>query len=59
MRVSLTAAFEQLDLDHDGLLDKKEAAYMEAKRFARFDKDQDGKLSLEELVAGYRSEFGV
>ena len=59
LRVSLTAAFEQLDLDHDGLLDKKEAAYMEAKRFARFDKDQDGKLSLEELVAGYRSEFGV
>jgi len=59
LRVSLTAAFEQLDADHDGVLDKKEAAYMEAKRFARFDKDQNGKLSLEELVAGYRSEFGV
>lgn len=59
MRASLTKVFEELDADHDGLLSPQEAAYMQAARFARFDKNKDGKLGLEELVLGYRAEFGA
>jgi Ca2+-binding EF-hand superfamily protein len=57
LRAVLEKLAELLDRDHDGLLDASEAAYMPSQRFARFDKNQDGKLSLEELVVGYRGEF--
>ena len=59
LRAALTKAFERLDVDRDGQLDKEEAGYMQPERFDRFDKNKDGRLGLEDLVAGYRSEFGA
>ena len=54
LRESLTKAFGELDVDHDGSLTSAEAAHMPAAEFASFDRDHDGKLSLDEFVTGYR-----
>ena len=53
----LAKAFALLDENKDGQLDPTEAAYMQPERYLRFDRDQDGKLSAEELSTGYRKEF--
>ena len=58
LRESLERAFKLLDADHDGKLSRAEAAYLRPDAFVQYDKDQDGFLSVEELVAGYRTELG-
>ena len=55
LRESLAKAFAQLDTDHDSNLSPAEAAHMPEAEFQRFDKNHDGRLSLEEFVAGYRA----
>ncbi len=57
MRAVLANLFTTLDANHDAALDKTEAAYMPATRFDSFDQNKDGKLSVDELIAGYRHEF--
>lgn len=57
LRTALGKLVELLDADKNAGLSPNEAAFMPATRFTRFDKNEDGALSLEELVAGYRSEF--
>ena len=48
------AAFTRADANGDGKLSKEEAARMPAvsAKFAQFDKDKDGSLSLAEFTAG-------
>lgn len=55
LRDSLTKAFEQLDTDHDKSLTGQEAAYMPAAQCKRFDLNSDGKVTLDEFIAGYRA----
>ena len=43
--------FEKFDTNHDGKLTQVEIDQVRADRFAAFDKDGDGKLSLEEYQA--------
>lgn len=54
---SLQVAFAGLDTDADGALTATEAAYMRPEAFKRFDANQDGRLSLDEFVQGYRTEM--
>lgn len=55
LRESLTKAFEQLDADRDSSLTATEAGFMPAAKFNKFDRNRDGKLTVDEFVAGYRS----
>jgi Ca2+-binding EF-hand superfamily protein len=57
LSASLIRAFVALDLDRDGALTSAEAEYMRAEAFKRYDANQDGKLSREEFVEGYRAEM--
>jgi len=57
LSASLIRAFVALDLDRDGALTSAEAEYMRAEAFKRYDANQDGKLSREEFVEGYRAEI--
>jgi Ca2+-binding EF-hand superfamily protein len=57
LRTVALKLFKLLDQPADGYLDRAEAAYMQPQRFERFDKDKDGRLSPDELAAGYRREF--
>lgn len=57
LRDSLEKAFEQIDLDHDGKLTPAEAGYMAADVFKRYDRDGDGRLTLEEFAGGYRTSL--
>lgn len=55
LRESLTKAFSEIDTDQDGFLTAEGAKFMTAEQFKRFDTNHDGKLSLEEFIAGYRA----
>lgn len=54
---SLNKAFDLLDADHDRQLSPEEAFYLQTEVFKRFDTDADGKLSLQEFIAGYRADL--
>lgn len=54
LRDSLTKAFAQIDVSHDGQLTPAETPHMPAKEFKAFDKNGDGQLSVDEFVSGYR-----
>lgn len=54
LRESLTKAFAQLDVSHDGQLSPAEATYMPPSEFKAFDRNGDGQLSVDEFVRGYR-----
>jgi Ca2+-binding EF-hand superfamily protein len=59
LRASLAKVFEQCDADHDGALTPAEAYFMQPGDFAAADTNHDGKLTLDELVAGYRRRLGA
>ncbi|MBI5771785.1 MAG: EF-hand domain-containing protein [Verrucomicrobia bacterium] len=51
---SLKKAFALLDTDQDGHLTPAEAAYLAADTFKHYDRDGDGRLTVDEFVGGYR-----
>jgi len=54
---SLNKTFDLLDANRDRQLAPDEATHLQAEAFKRFDTDANGKLSPEELIAGYRADL--
>jgi Ca2+-binding EF-hand superfamily protein len=57
LQTVLGKLFAQLDHNSDGQLEPADVSFMQPERLKRFDRNQDGKLSQEELAMGYRREF--
>lgn len=52
LKAALTRAFEQLDTDHDGLLNTTEGAFLSAEHRAEMEK-ATGRLTVDAFIAGY------
>ena len=57
LSASLNKAFSALDTDGDGTVSDVEASYMRPGAFKRYDTNQDGRLSRDEFLQGYRNEM--